>query len=170
MIRIGAFGGEVLVNPDSGNDAHGLGYKFSINQNLAAYGMLFLDNDNSYTNITGGASYTAYAAGFILNGNVEIFSQSDTTAGAGSSPSETFIDIRASAYYQLKLNSVKGSIYLGGDVDIEVEPDSNSDIYLAARWIPKRNVVLDLGAYASLDEADVSTVGTPVFVRLNVGF
>ena len=171
MIRIGAFGGEILISPESGNDAHGLGYKFFIKQNIAAYGMLFLDDDNDFTNITAGASYTTYASGFILNGNVELFSQSDTTPGGGSnsSPSETFVDVRGSAFYRLAANSVKGSLYIVGEIDMEVEPNSNSDFYLGVRWLPKGNIVLDLGFYESLDGPDTSTVGTPVFIRLNVG-
>ena len=166
MIRIGAFGGEVMVSPDSGNAAHGLGYKFSINPNVAAYGMLYLDNDNSFTNITAGASYTTYASGFLLNGNLEIFSQSDTTPGS----SETFVDLRGSAFYRLATNSVKGSLYLGGEIDMEISPGSDSDVYLGVRWIPKSNVILDLGAFESLGGPNTSTVGTPAFVRLNVGF
>ena len=167
MIRIGAFGGEVLVNPDNEIDAHGLGYKFAINQNIAAYGMLFLDNDNSYTNITLGASYSTIASGFLLNGNVELFSQSDITPGG---PSETFLDLRGSAFYRLANNSVKGSLYIGGELDLEISPDSDSDVYLGVRWIPKRNVILDLGAFQSLGAANTSNLGTPVFMRLNVGF
>ena len=167
MIRIGAFGGEVMINADDGNDAHGLGYKFSINQNLAAYGLLFLDNDSSFTNITAGLSYTTIASGFLLNGNIELFSQSDTVPGG---PSETFVDLRGSAFYRLSNNSVKGSLYLGGELDLEMSPNSDSDVYLGVRWIPKRNIILDLGAFESLGGPGTSTVGTPVFVRLNVGF
>jgi hypothetical protein len=167
MIRIGAWGGEFMINPDSGNDAHGLGYKFSISQNFAAYGMLFLDNDNSFTNITAGGSYTTHASNFILNGNVEIFSQSDTTGANG--PSETFVDLRGSAFYQMASNSIKGAFYLGGELDMEISPDSDTDVYLGVRWIPKSNIILDLGAYESISGGD-STLGTPVFVRLNIGF
>ena len=172
MIRIGALGGEVMVSPDSGNAAHGLGYKFSVNSNVAAYGMLFLDNDNSFTNITAGASYTTYASGFLLNGNLEIFSQSDTTTGGGpgAGSSETFVDLRGSAFYRLATNSVKGLLYLGGEIDMEISPGSDSDIYLGVRWIPKSNIILDLGAFESLGGPNTSTVGTPAFVRLNVGF
>jgi len=167
MIRIGAFGGEVMISPETGNAAHGLGYKASINSKVAAYGMMFLDNDASFTNITLGASYTTIASGLLLNGNMEIFSQSDTGGGA----SETFVDLRGSAFYRLSNNSVKGSLYLGGELDLEMSPNSDSDVYLGLRWIPKRYVILDLGAFQSLGgPASTSTVGTPVFVRLNVGF
>ncbi len=166
MIRIGAFGGEIMINPDSGNAAHGLGYKFSINDKIAAYGMLFLDNDSSFTNITVGASYTTNASGFLLNGNIELFSQSDTGGGA----SETFVDLRGSAFYRMDNNSIKGSLYLGGEIDLEISPDSDADVYLGVRWIPKRNIILDLGAFESLGGPSTSTVGTPVFVRINIGF
>ena len=168
MVRIGAFGGEIMISPETGNAAHGLGYKASINPKIAAYGMMFLDNDASFTNITVGASYTTIASGFLLNGNMELFSQSDTTGANG--PSETFVDLRGSAFYRLSNNSVKGSLYLGGEIDMEISPDSDSDVYLGVRWIPKRNIILDLGAFQSLGGPGTSTVGTPVFVRLNVGF
>ena len=170
MIRIGAFGGEIMINPDSNNnnDAHGLGYKFSINDKIAAYGMLFLDTDKSFTNITVGASYTTNASGFLLNGNIELFSQSDTAGGAG--PSETFVDLRGSAFYRMDNDSIKGSLYLGGEIDLEISPDSDADVYLGVRWIPKRNIILDLGAFESLGGPNTSTVGTSVFVRLNIGF
>ncbi len=172
MIRIGAFGGEVMINVDGGNDAHGLGYKAAISQNVAAYGMLFLDNDASFTNITVGASYTTMASGFVLNGNIELFSRSDVPPGGagGAGPSETFIDLRGSAFYRLANESVKGSLYLGGEIDIELDPNSDSDVYLGVRWIPKHNIILDLGAFESLGGPSTSTVGTPVFVRLSVGF
>jgi len=166
MIRIGAFGGEVMISPETGNAAHGLGYKASINPKVAAYGMMFLDNDASFTNITIGASYTTMASGLLLNGNLEIFSQSDAVGGA----SETFVDLRGSAFYRLSNNSVKGSLYLGGELDLEMSPNSDSDVYLGVRWIPKRYVILDLGAFQSLGGPGTSTVGTPVFVRLNLGF
>ncbi len=169
MIRVGAYGGEIMISPDTGNDAHGLGYKFSINSNIAAYGMLFLDNDNSYTNITAGASYTTNTGTYILNGNVELFSQSDTTPG-GAGSSETFIDLRGSAFYRLANESIKGSLYLGGEIDMEINPDSDTDVYLGVRWIPKRTVILDLGVYESLGGPNTSTLGTPVFFRLNIGF
>ena len=48
LIRIGAFGGEVMINPDGGNDARGVGYKASINPHIAAYGMLFLGTESQY--------------------------------------------------------------------------------------------------------------------------
>ncbi len=168
MIRIGAFGGEVMISPETGNAAHGLGYKASINPKVAAYGMMFLDNDASFTNITLGASYTTMASGLLLNGNFELFSQSDTTGANG--PSETFVDLRGSAFYRLENESVKGSLYLGGELDMEISPNSDTDVYLGVRWIPKSNVILDLGAFESLGGPSISTVGTPVFVRLNLGF
>ena len=166
MIRIGAFGGEVMISPEGGNAAHGLGYKASINSNMSAYGMLFLDSDANFTNVTIGGSYSTIASGFILNGNVEIFSQSDIGGGV----SETFVDLRGSAFYRLSNNSVKGSLYVGGELDMELSPNSESDIYLGVRWIPKHNIILDLGAFESLGAPGTSTAGTPVFVRLNVGF
>ena len=171
MIRVGAYGGEIMISPEDGKAAHGVGYKFSINSNIAAYGMLFLDNDNSYTNITAGASYTTNTGSYILNGNVELFSQSDTTprGGPGAGPSETFIDLRGSAFYRLANESIKGSLYLGGEIDMEFSPNSDTDVYFGVRWIPKRTVILDLGAYQSIG-GDTSTVGTPVFLRLNIGF
>ena len=165
MIRVGAYGGEIMISPDTGQAAHGLGYKMSINSNIAAYGMLFLDNDKSFTNITAGASYTTNTGTYILNGNVELFSQSDTGGGG----SETFIDLRGSAFYRLANESIKGSLYLGGEIDMEISPNSDTDIYLGVRWIPKRTVILDLGAYQSIG-GGTSTVGTPVFFRLNIGF
>ena len=166
MIRVGAYGGEIMISPDDGKDAHGLGYKSSINSNIAVYGMLFLDNDKSFTNITAGASYTTNTGSYILNGNVELFSQSDTGGGV----SETFIDLRGSAFYRLANESIKGSLYLGGEIDMEFSPNSDTDVYIGVRWIPKRTVILDLGVFESLGGPNTSTVGTPVFFRLNIGF
>ncbi|MCH8104511.1 MAG: hypothetical protein IIC58_03260 [Proteobacteria bacterium] len=170
MIRVGAYGGEIMISPDTGNAAHGLGYKLSINSNIAVYGMLFLDNDQSFTNITAGASYTTNTGTYILNGNVELFSQSDTGGGPGGGPSETFIDLRGSAFYRLANESIKGSLYLGGEIDMEFSPNSDTDVYIGVRWIPKRTVILDLGVFESLGGPNTSTVGTPVFFRLNIGF
>lgn len=168
MIRIGAFGGEVMINLDGGKAARGLGYKASINSNMAAYGMLFLDNDASVTNLTAGISYTTRASGFILNGNAEIFSQSNT--GGGGGPSETFLDVRGSGFYPLDINAASGSVLLGVEIDIQIDPTSETDIYIGLRWIPKTNIVLDLGVFESIDANNTSTVGTPAFVRVNIGF
>jgi hypothetical protein len=170
MVRVGAFGGEVMVHPSQGNAARGIGYKRAINPDFSAYGMLFIDNDASFTNFTLGAAYTTMASGFILNLNAEMFNQSDLTPGV----SETFMDVRGSAFYPLHMASKNGAMSLGVEIDQEVSPDSITDVYLGARWMPNRNIILDLGLYRSLGAVSpaptTSTVATPAFVRVNVRF
>lgn len=170
MIRVGAFDGEVMVHQAQGNAARGIGYKKAINPDFAAYGMLFLDNDASFTNFTLGAAYTTMASGFILNLNAEMFNQSDFTPGV----SETFMNIKGSAFYPLHMASGNGTMSLGLEIDQEVSPDSVTDVYLGARWAPNRSIILDLGLYRSLGApspaSSVSTVATPAFVRMNVRF
>lgn len=168
MIRLGAFGGEVMIDASGDNESRGIGYKLSISNALAAYGMLYLDTDASYTNLTVGAAYSMMAGGFILNANADLFSQSDTTGGGGAS--ETFFDLRGSAFYPVTTDNLKGSLSLGVELDLQISPDSLTDIYLGARWQAKPNVLLDLGLFESIDNSGVSTLGTPAFIRLNIGF
>lgn len=171
-IRIGAFGGEVMVDTTSGNNARGIGYKRAINEDVTAYGMLFIDNDASFTNLTAGIAYTTFKSGWILNVNAEIFNQSDPTGAAGVS--ETFMDVRGSAFYPLTGKLTRGKVSIGIEVDLEISPDSVTDVYFGARWVPKRNIVIDLGLYESFGAPSpapsVSTVSTPAFLRLNVTF
>ncbi len=162
-IRIGAFGGEVMIDVSSGAGSSGIGYKASINPKMAVYGMLFFCNDcgggaTSATNITAGIAYTTVSNGFVLNGNGEVFS------AAGG----TTMDLRGAGFYPLKQRKLRGKVYLGAEVDLQMSPSpTTTDIYAGARWIPKKNVMLDMGLIAS--SGGTTSLATPVMFRLNIG-
>lgn len=166
-LRIGAFGGEVIVDPVVGSIfSTGIGYKHPLNRNMAAYGKLYIESGGgaSINNITLGFSYTGDSGDFIYNGNAELFSCSNCTVGG----SESFVDLKGGGFYRLQANSMGGKTYLGGELDLRLSPSpTESNLFLGARWQPRPSVLIDLGLAAST--AGTTTIATPAFVRLNLG-
>ena len=168
-IRFGAFGGELL--PDTAtatSNATGLGYKHPISPNMAAYGKLYLDTTTGSpdTNITLGFSFTGKADDLLYNANAEIFNCSACGAGASSVSN---VNLRAGGFFNVKSKSASGKFSVGGEIDLRMSPSpSQTNIYLGARWLPKTNVMLDVGFLQNI--VNTSTVATPAFVRLNLGF
>lgn len=161
-IRIGAFGGEVLIDT-SGNafTATGIGYKHPINPKLAIYGKLFLNTTaGAQTNITVGLSYTGKTGNFIYNGNGHF---TNATAGNVST-----LIANGAGFYKLGSKTLPGSMYLGGELALQLSPSpTTTNIFLGARWMPKRSMFVDLGFATS--GGGTTTLQTPAFVRLNIG-
>ena len=162
-LRIGAFGGEVMIDPNTAPfSATGIGYKYPVNPNVAIYGKLFLNSaTGGQTNITLGASYTGQSGDLIFNGNGHL-------TNANPLNESTFL-LNGGAFYQMKTRKMGGKTYLGGELSLKLSPSpTETNIFLGARWQPKKAVLVDLGVLAS--GGGTTTVMTPAFVRLNLGF
>lgn len=163
-LRLGAFGGEVILDPTGGATATGIGYKHPFNPNMAAYGKLYIQSGGtSVTNLTLGFAYTGTSGNFLYNGNAELFNQS---AGGTST---AFFNLKGAGFLRLQQKAFAGSMLLGGEIDLRMSPSPTwTNLFLGARWEPKRNVLVDAGLAGST--AGTTTIGTPAFVRLNIGF
>lgn len=169
-IRFGAFGGELLIDANTGGgvglaDSRGIGYKWPFTKNMAAYGMLFLDNSTATTttNYTLGFSYTGSAGGFFYNANAEIFGCSACVGGA----SESFVNVKGGGFYKYVNRKIGGTFYFGAEIDLAISPTSQTDIFAGARWQPKPNATIDMGLLTSI--GGTSSVATPAFLRLTLG-
>jgi len=169
-IRIGAFSGEIMIDAAVNPTAHGVGYKHRINKNMAVYGMLYLNTGGatSITNITGGFSYTGQSGTFMYNGNAEIHSCTTCVGGGGG----TLMDAKGAGFFKLNPNGFGGNMMIGGEVSLRLSPSPTStSLYAGARWLPKPNVLIDLGFFTSLPAgggATTSTFGTPAFARVEL--
>jgi len=162
-IRIGAFGGEVMIDPNGGaTTATGIGYKYPFSPKLAIYGKLFLNSaTGGQTNTTLGASYTMQSGDFLLNGNGHF-----TNANALN---ESTFYLNGAGFYKMKANKMGGNSYLGGEVSLKLSPSpTETNVFLGARWQPKKAVMIDLGFVSST--GGTTTISTPAFIRLNLGF
>jgi hypothetical protein len=162
-LRIGAFGGELMIDPNTAPfSATGIGYKFPVNPNVAIYGKLFLNSaTGGQTNITLGASYTGQSGDLIYNGNGHLTNANPLN--------ESTLLLNGGGFYRLKTQKMGGKTYLGGELSLKLSPSpTETNIFLGARWQPKKAVLVDLGVLAPIGGS--TTVMTPAFVRLNLGF
>jgi len=169
-VRVGALGGEIMIDATVANTARGVGYKYPINKNMAAYGMLYLNTGGatSITNITGGFSFSGASGDFIYNANAEV--HSCTTCGAGNTSATNF-DAKGAGFFNLSAPKLGGKLMLGGEVSLRLSPSpTTTSLYAGARWLPKPNVLIDLGMFTSLPAGatTTSTFGTPAFARVAI--
>jgi len=170
-VRIGAFGGEIMIDATVANTAQGIGYKHSINKNMAAYGMIYLNTGGatSITNITGGFSFSGSSGNFIYNANAEV--HSCTVCGAGNTSATNF-DAKGAGFFNMSAPKLGGKLMLGGELSVRLSPSpTTTSLYAGARWLPKPNVLIDLGLFTSVPTAvgsstTTSTFGTPAFARV----
>lgn len=161
-LRIGALGGEILIDPSTGNTATGLGYKHSISPNLALYGKLFLDSGaGGQTNKTLGVSYTGQRGMLVYSGNVHF-----TDANGGNTST---LLLNGAAFYRFIVKSLPGRVQVGGELSYQMDPSpSETNLFVGFRWEPRTNLLIDLGLATSIGGTDA--IQTPAFVRLNLGF
>ncbi len=157
-IRIGAFGGEVMIDTATGGNATGIGYKHPLNRKMAIYGSLFYSNVGAgTTNIAGGFAYTTVSNGLILNGNANLLSAGGTTT----------LTANGAVFYPMSQRKVSGKVFLGGELALQLSPTNTTGIFAGLRWMPKRNLIVDTGLISSTGVT--TNIATPVFVRLNIG-
>jgi hypothetical protein len=161
-IRIGAFKGEILIDPTT---TTGMGYKYPVNSNIAIYGKLYLNSGGgtSITNITLGGSYTGSSGSFLYNGNMEAYS---TAAG-------TSFNLKGAGFYQLASNKLGGKMSIGGEIDLQLSPSpTTTSIFAGLRWQPKQKLLVDAGLVSQVPafpSGTTTTIATPAFVRLTLG-
>jgi hypothetical protein len=173
-MRIGAFGGEVLVNakPPTSLDGSGfvssnIGYKKVIMPRLAAYGIVAYDNPenaSSTFDVAIGAAYTLTYRDVLLNLNAEVVTDEDGRNNRGDR--STFF-IKGGAGYPIETGA--GRVTLMMELIAESNSSLDSVLNLGARWQPRRNVSVD---FVVLNERgdNGSHSGLPGGVRLNISF
>lgn len=173
-LRIGAFGGEVLVNAKpasmldgSGFVASNIGYKAMVMPRLAAYGILAYDNpDNapSTLDIAIGAAYTLTYRGVLLNLNAEAVTDEEGRNGRGDRGT---LFVKGGAGYPIDTQAGRVTLMM------ELVAESNSALdpvlNLGARWQQRKNITVD---FVVLNERGDNGrhSGLPGAVRLNIGF
>lgn len=173
-LRIGAFGGEVLLNAKpptmldgSGFVSSNLGYKRIVMPRLAAYGIVAYDNPenaSSTFDVAVGAAYTLTYRDVLLNLNAEVVTDQD---GRNNRGDRTTVFIKGGAGYPIETGAGRVTLIM------ELIAESNSALdpvlNLGARWQPRRNIAVD---FVVLNERgdNGSHSGLPGAVRLNIGF
>jgi hypothetical protein len=173
-LRIGAFGGEVLVNAKpptmldgSGFVSSNLCYKRMLMPRLAAYGIVAYDNpDNAAStfDVAIGAAYTLTYRDVLLNLNAEVVTDQDGRSDRGD---RTTVFIKGGAGYPIETGA--GRVTLIMELIAESNSSLDSVLNLGARWQPRKNMAVD---FVVLNERgdNGSHSGLPGAVRLNIGF
>lgn len=161
-IRIGAFTGEIMIDPNStgATTDTGMGYKYPVNRNIAVYGKLYLNTGGatSVTNVTFGGAYTGQSGDLLYNANAEAFSNTNGTS----------FNLKGAGFYKLKTNKLGGKMSVGAEIDLQLSPSpTTTNLYAGIRWQPKPKLIVDAGLATST--AGTTTFATPAFVRLNLG-
>ena len=177
-IRIGGMGGEILLNNTNSASEDGqfqsssIGYKKTIQKNLAAYGILSYLNDDAnadaYTDIALGVAFTLEQKQITININGELITDDSNATPLRGGDTTIF---------------VKGSLEVSMD---QVLPNSSMMVELALedsdfietasafgfRWQPSKRVTTDLIIY--VDDGDPtngdSVMGIPGYIKLNLAF
>ena len=162
-IRVGLpTGGEFLYAANINNVGDMVGYKHLFNRSIGAYGMVSFDSDADGTDTIAGISYSGTSNGFMYNFNAEIISPGDD--------SDSTTEIKAGGYYTLK-NQTFGRTTLIAEYVMDNTNDT-SGITAAVRFVPNKNIRIDVGVYESFDDGDAgssdSSTGLPLFFRLNL--
>lgn len=170
-IRIGAFGGEVMLNTASllddisGFDNSNIGYKTRIGKNLAAYGIISHYDDDAGVSVTDfklGAAYTMKKGALTFNVNPELVTDDEGTLRGG----DTTIFVKGAAIYKLKGAS---KMSLVAELILENSDFLDTVINLGAHWQPKKNIGVDFIVYS--DYGDLGSVTSiPGFVVVTVQF
>jgi hypothetical protein len=182
-VRVGAFGGEVLVNIrnadliretslDGSNLAiTNLGYKVPLGPGLAAYGLLSYarigapgGGSVSATEFAVGLAYTLRQGGLTINVNPELLTDDDAAFRGGDST----IFIRGGALFPLPVK-MSGRLSLLGELTLENSDVLDTTINLGARWEPRKDVTIDFVMFNDQGDAG-DTQGIPGFIKVNIAF
>ena len=168
-VRVGAFGGEVMLNSAadtvSGFTFSSVGYKRSLQKGLSAYGIISYFDDEatavSSTDIALGVAYTLKTGDITLNVNPEFVTSDDVAIRGGKNT----VFVKGSAAFNLKDTgtSLVAEVILNNNSFVE------TGINLGARWQPKNNVTVDLIVYSDAG-ANGSTKGLPGYIIVNMLF
>lgn len=174
-LRIGAAGGEVLVNSRNPLDLSGsgfvgssIGYKRALKPQLALFGAIAHDNPEgapSTTDVAIGAAYTMRInPQLLLNASAEFVTDDDGGNGRGD---ENTLFLKLGAGYGIPTNA--GRVTLIGEVILEDNDLLDTVFNLGVRWEARRNVTVDFVVVN--DRGDLgSDSGLPGAVRVNIAF
>jgi hypothetical protein len=177
-LRIGAFGGEVLLNARNtaaldGSDlaVTNLGYKAPLGPGLAVYGLLSYarvgapgGGNVSATEFGMGLAYTLRQGALTVNLNPELLTDDDNVFRGG----DTTIFIRGGALFPLPVK-MRGKLSLLGEVTLENSDFLDTTINLGARWEPRKDVTIDFVIFN--DQGDAGDVqGIPGALKVNIAF
>jgi hypothetical protein len=181
-LRIGAFGGEVLVNTknaldlaNSGLVDTNIGYKRVVAPNLAVYGILSYDQQDpagagpkpdATANMAIGAAYTMrQGRNLILTVNPEWVTDDGGFNGRGD---QATLFVKAGIGYVLPEQRY-GKITLIGEYIADNSDFLDPVLNLGVRWEPRKNITLD--AVLLNDRGDLAGMqGIPGMIRLNIVF
>jgi hypothetical protein len=173
-LRIGAFGGEVLVNAKNDLDLAGsgfsggnIGYKRVVVPNLAVFGVLAHDNPDgapSTTDFAIGAAYTMRMKELLLNASLEYVTDDDGVNGRGD---DNTMFLKLGAGYAIPSNA--GRFTVIGELVLEDNDALDTVFNLGLRWEVRRNINVDFVIVNDRGD-NGSRSGLPGAVRLNLAF
>ncbi|MCW8956270.1 MAG: hypothetical protein OQL09_05255 [Gammaproteobacteria bacterium] len=173
-IRIGALGGEILLNNTQAGQgqtfvASSIGYKKVLQKNLSAYGIISYVNDDvlgSYTDFAIGAAYTIKQKDLTININGEILSDDTGVAGFPPRGGDTTLFVKGAI--KLPIDNVLPNSSLIAEVALEDNDLLETQSAFGVRWEPSKRVTADLIVY--VDEGTTDTIGLPGYIKLNLAF
>jgi len=184
-LRIGAFGGVVLINshPDFNETRTGFrtsnaGFKKMINKNIAAYGVLSYynydvnNNSDSGTDYAIGIAYSGSNGTLSYNLNPELISDNSQQTVRGGKDT-----LLLKGAVSVPLTSLKVS-NASAIAEVILENNSNLDTItnLGLRWIPRKDITLDFILYSDRGSPAVSNnnkdvdKGIPGMIKANILF
>lgn len=179
-LRIGAFGGVVLINSHSnlatytGFQTSSAGFKKMINKQIAAYGVLSYFNNpaDSGTDYAIGIAYTGSNGTLSYNLNPELISDNNQNTVRGGNDT-----LFLKGAISVPLTSLKvGNASAIAEVILENNSDLDTVTNLGLRWIPRKDVTLDFVLYSDRGSPAVNgnakdyNRGIPGMIKANILF
>lgn len=181
-LRIGAFGGVVLINshPDFNETRTGFrtsnaGFKKMINKNIAAYGVLsyFNDNVDSGTDYAIGVAFSGKTGTLSYNVNPELISDNKQQAPRGG---KSTLFLKGAVSIPLTSLKISGSTSAIAEVILEDSSDLDTVTNLGLRWIPRKDLTLDFILFSDRGSPAVNgntkdvQKGIPGMIKANILF
>lgn len=174
-VRIGAMGGEILLNNSNSAGPNGefvsnsIGYKKTIQKNLAAYGILNYYNDDAFgdavTDIALGVAFTLEQKQMTININGELITDDSGTLRGD----ETTIFLKGSL--KVSMDQVLPNSSFIAELALEDNDFIETASAFGIRWQPSKRVTTDLIVYIDNgDPASEKITGIPGYIKLNLAF
>ncbi|MDJ0882076.1 MAG: hypothetical protein QNJ56_10550 [Gammaproteobacteria bacterium] len=166
-IRMGKFGGEVLLNISNAEfAASSVGYKKALQENLSLYGLIsHLNDDNrpeSFTDIALGIAYTIPLEQVVINLNGEFITDDSDTLRGG----DTTLFAKAALLVPFSLDNSPASMII--EIAAENNDELDTGAALGIRWQPALQLTTDFILYA--DDGNNDATGIPGYIKLNYTF
>jgi len=174
-VRIGGMGGEILLNNTNSSGDNGefvsssIGYKKTIQKNLAVYGILSYLNDDAqpdaYTDFAFGVAYTIKNKSLNANINGELITDDSDSLRGG----DTTIFVKGAI--EFSIDNVLANSSLIAEMALEDSDFIETAAALGMRWQPSKRVTTDLIFYADNGNLAGDTVtGIPGYIKVNIEF